>query len=46
VDTQQAVVTLTGSVTSATERDLAQRIARETDGVTKVVNRLKVASAP
>lgn len=46
VDTRQGLVTLTGSVTSAAEQDLAQRIARETDGVTEVVNRLKVASAP
>jgi osmotically-inducible protein OsmY len=43
VDTQGGVVTLTGTVASATHRELAEQIARDTDGVTRVVNRLTVA---
>ena len=42
VDTDGGVVTLTGDVESADERTRAVRIAMETAGVTKVVNRLKV----
>jgi hyperosmotically inducible protein len=42
VDTEGSVVTLTGSVGSAAERDRAVRLARETDGVTKVVDKLEV----
>jgi osmotically-inducible protein OsmY len=42
VETQNGVVTLTGTVTSDARRDLAERIARETDGVNEVVNRLTV----
>ena len=43
VETTGTVVTLTGRVTSAAERDRAVRLAQETDGVTKVVDKLKVA---
>ncbi len=45
VDTRDGVVTLTGTVGSANERQLAEQIARETDGVNRVVNRLKATSA-
>jgi osmotically-inducible protein OsmY len=43
VDTEGSLVTLTGTVRSKEERDRAVRLARETDGVTEVVDRLKVA---
>jgi osmotically-inducible protein OsmY len=42
VDTEGSVVTLTGSVGSKDEQRRALRIATETAGVTKVVNRLKI----
>ena len=42
VDTDGGVVTLTGDVASAAERQRARRIAAETGGVTKVVDRLRV----
>jgi osmotically-inducible protein OsmY len=42
VDTAGSVVTLTGIVGSTAERDRAVRLARETDGVTKVVDKLEV----
>ena len=42
VDTEGSVVTLTGEVGSGEERRRAVRIATETAGVTKVVNRLNV----
>ena len=42
VDTEGSVVTLTGDVGSADERQRAVRIATETTGVTKVVDHLKV----
>ena len=42
VDTAGSVVTLSGIVGSNAERDRAVRLAKETDGVTKVVNRLQV----
>jgi len=42
VDTEGSVVTLTGDVGSANERQQAVRIATETAGVTKVVNHLNV----
>jgi osmotically-inducible protein OsmY len=42
VDTNGGVVTLEGSVRSATERQAAEQIARETDGVSRVQNQLKV----
>lgn len=40
VDTDHGVVTLTGPVKSATERTEALRLARQTKGVKKVVNKL------
>lgn len=43
VDTSNGVVTLTGNVGSSSRKELAERIARETDGVVRVVNRLAVA---
>jgi len=42
VDTDAGVVTLTGDVGSVAERRRALRIATETSGVTKVVDRLRV----
>ena len=42
VDSSNGVVTLTGTVRSAAEKDRALKVARETDGVTSVVDRLKV----
>jgi hyperosmotically inducible protein len=42
VDTAGSVVTLSGSVGSSAERDRAVRLASETDGVTKVVDKLEV----
>lgn len=46
VDTSGSIVTLTGVVTSADERDRALRLARETEGVTKVVDRLRIGNRP
>ena len=43
VDTENGVVTLTGDVKSKAEADRAVMLARNTDGVTRVVNHLKVA---
>jgi hypothetical protein len=42
VETTGSVVTLTGRVGSAAERDRAVRLAQETDGVTKVVDKLQI----
>jgi len=42
VNTAGSVVTLTGVVGSNAERDRAGRLASETDGVTKVVDKLEV----
>ncbi len=42
VDTMNGIVTLTGNVKTAAERDEALRIARDTEGVKSVVDRLKV----
>lgn len=42
VDTKDGVVTLSGTVKSAAERDRAVSIARGTDGVKDVVNKLSV----
>jgi hyperosmotically inducible protein len=42
VDTSGSVVTLTGVVQSNEERDRAVRLARDTDGVTRVVDKLVV----
>ncbi|HJR60270.1 MAG TPA: BON domain-containing protein [Vicinamibacterales bacterium] len=44
VDTHTGVVTLSGEVSSNAERQRALTRAREVDGVTRVVDRLKVAS--
>lgn len=43
VDTNGSVVTLSGRVGSAAERTRALQLARETDGVTSVQDRLQVA---
>jgi hyperosmotically inducible protein len=42
VDTVGSVVTLTGIVGSIAERERAVRLASDTDGVTRVVDRLEV----
>lgn len=42
IDTDGSVVTLTGRVRSEAERTRALQLARETDGVTQVVDRLVV----
>ena len=45
VDTAGTIVTLTGVVRSADERDRAVRLARETRGVTKVIDKLQVRAS-
>ena len=45
VDTSNGVVTLTGPVSSAAEKNQAVHLARETKGVKKVVNKLKMETA-
>jgi osmotically-inducible protein OsmY len=42
VDSNNGVVTLTGTVPTAAEKDRALKVARETDGVKSVIDRLKV----
>ena len=42
VSTDGSTVTLTGTVQSVDEHDRAMRLARETAGVTQVVDRLRV----
>jgi osmotically-inducible protein OsmY len=42
VDTSGSIVTLSGVVASASERDRALSLARETDGVTRVVDKLRI----
>ncbi|HEY7189371.1 MAG TPA: BON domain-containing protein [Vicinamibacterales bacterium] len=42
VDTSGSVVTLTGVVASTSERERAVNLARETRGVTRVVDRLRI----
>jgi osmotically-inducible protein OsmY len=42
VDTVDGVVTLNGSVGSPAERERAVQLARETDGVTRVVDLLTI----
>ena len=42
VDTSGSVVTLTGTVRSKDQRDRALGLARDTEGVTRVVDRLRV----
>ena len=44
VDSVKGIVTLQGRVESADEKRTAEEIARETDGVRNVVNRLEVAN--
>ncbi len=44
VTTRNAVVTLSGTVLSVDEHDRAMRLARETTGVTQVVDQLRVAA--
>jgi hypothetical protein len=43
VDTSQKVVTLNGTVRTEAEKAAAEEVAKSTDGVTSVVNRLTVA---
>ena len=43
VDTSGSVVTMTGVVASADERERAVRLARDTEGVTQVVDRLHIS---
>jgi hyperosmotically inducible periplasmic protein len=45
VDVVKNAVTLRGNVDTAEEKAAAEKIAKETEGVTKVVNQLKVAPA-
>ena len=45
VDTRKGVVTLNGSVPSATAKGAAEVIAQDTDGVSKVINRLTIEPA-
>jgi osmotically-inducible protein OsmY len=42
VDTSGTIVTVSGRVRSDAERQRALRLARETDGVTKVIDRIQV----
>lgn len=46
VDTTDMVVTLRGYVDDAEDRGAAERIARDTEGVRRVVNRIEVGEAP
>src|SRR5215210_6905572 len=46
VDTTGAVVTLSGRVETAAESAEAEKLARDTDGVQSVVNRLAVGNTP
>jgi osmotically-inducible protein OsmY len=45
VDTRKGVVTLNGSVSSATAKGAAEVIAQDTDGVSRVINHLKIEPA-
>lgn len=42
VETEGTVVTLTGTVETAAQRDRALQLARETEGVTRVVDKLQL----
>ena len=42
IDADEGVVTLSGTVSSSAERSEAERIARDTEGVARVVNRLEI----
>lgn len=44
VDTQRSVVTLSGAVDSPAQSEMAETIARKTDGVIRVVNALQIHS--
>ncbi|HET6655913.1 MAG TPA: BON domain-containing protein [Gammaproteobacteria bacterium] len=44
VETNHGVVTLSGTVTTDAEKSLAERIARNTNGVTDVTNNIEVKS--
>jgi hyperosmotically inducible periplasmic protein len=46
VDTLEGVVTLSGRVETAEESAEAEKLARDTEGVRSVVNRLAVGTAP
>ena len=46
VSTSQGVVTLSGQVPSAEAKQRAEALAQQTDGVTRVENRLTVGTAP
>jgi hyperosmotically inducible periplasmic protein len=43
IDTEGSVVTLSGTVNSETEKTRALQLARETDGVTEVIDRLRIS---
>jgi osmotically-inducible protein OsmY len=43
VDTNRGVVSLNGTVRSAEEKSHVERLAREVDGVKRVINNLEVA---
>lgn len=45
VDTNEGVVTLSGRVDDGAERSEAEKLARNTDGVRRVINNLKVGDA-
>lgn len=45
VDTVKGVVTLKGSVASAAQKSQAEQLAKDTDGVTRVVNQLTVGQS-
>ena len=45
VDTRHGMVTLTGRVETSADKSTAERLARETSGVTSVKNELKVGDA-
>ena len=46
VDTDNGHVTLKGKVALAGQRDIAERIARQTDGVKDVTNQIQVIGQP
>jgi osmotically-inducible protein OsmY len=46
VDVEEGVVRLSGRVSSRARQEAAAEVARNTVGVTRVVNRLKVSPAP
>jgi hyperosmotically inducible protein len=45
VDTRNGVVTLTGEVESAAEKEVAIRIARDTEGVRDVIDQIRIGEA-